>query len=70
LVRETHTRSLDELQGDVRRLRFRHDPAALFAALQHHRAPPPHLVSAPYHVEIELVEGALETRWSAGATLE
>jgi hypothetical protein len=63
LVAETRRRALADWNGPVRHLLFRHDPGALLPPLQAHVAPPDGLPLAPHRMEIELVDGALESRW-------
>lgn len=64
LVAETRQRAVAEMNGRARVVEFTHDPGALLRALQRSVAPPPGLPPAPHRVEIELVDGVLETRWA------
>lgn len=65
LINETRRLPMAAMKGRVRRLDFLHDPGALLPPLQRHEAPPPGLTTAPHCVEIELLDGVLESRWWA-----
>lgn len=63
LVEASRRTTLAGMRGQVRRVAFRHDPAAVLGPLDASTAPPPGLPEAPHWVEVEIVDEALETRW-------
>lgn len=65
LVNQTRRCSLAEMAGRVLEVPFSHDPGALLPPLHSRVAPPAGLPPAPHRMEIELVDGALESRWFA-----
>lgn len=65
LINQTRRVAIDRMAGRLRVIEFDHDPALLLPPLQRHEAPPPGLPRAPHRMEVELVDGALESRWHA-----
>jgi len=63
LVTESRAASLEAMAGRVRRVYFTHDPAYMLPPLRDSTTPPPGLPTSPHLLEVEIVDGALETRW-------
>lgn len=63
LVTASRGSSLEAMAGTVRRIYFSHDPSHILPPLQDATAPPPGLPITPHIVEVEIRDGALETRW-------
>lgn len=65
LIEDARRLSIAAMNGRTCRLVLQHDPAQLLAPLRGGQPAPVGLVRSPHAVELELVDGALETRWWA-----